>query len=316
MNLSLSVIIPAYNVAEYITDSICSALAQTFSDLEVIVVDDGSTDATYEMAASVKSDRLRIIRQTNAGPAVARNTGIRAAQGEYIGFLDADDLWYPDKAQRHLEVMQRLQDVDLTFAWWRVIDENGRDTGRTGKPRQERIGFDELLLQNTTGNGSTVVARKAAIEQAGFFDTGFTGIADHHLWLQISRIRERNIYCIREVLSDYRMRTNQLTKDWQAMLNDWEKLMAAMALQESARVAGIEVRARARFARYLAYLAYEAGDHTMARRFLLQALRAEPALMGDRGSWITIAAVSCTVLPTKIHRWLAASVKDLRMQSR
>jgi glycosyltransferase involved in cell wall biosynthesis len=313
MQVALSVIIPAFNVENYIIAAIQSALDQSDIDVEVIVVDDGSTDRTCQRAASVSNDRLRIIRQPNAGPSAARNAGIRLARGEFIGFLDGDDLWYPNKAMRHVQVMKTLPEVDLTFAWWRVIDDGGRDTGRRGKPRQDRIDFEELMVQNTTGNCSTVVARKRAIEQAGFFDPDYASLADHHLWLRIARLRDRNILCVRDILSAYRMRAHQLTKDWPRMLREWERLMAEMTILEPRRVVAVATRAQARYARYLAYLAYESGDHPMARRFLREAVCLQPVILGDSGTWVTLAAVLCTVLPARVHDWLAATIKEFRI---
>lgn len=313
MSIVMSVIIPAYNAEQYIVPAIRSALSQSLEDIEVILIDDGSTDTTHEKALALQCAKLRIIRQSNEGECAARNTGIRVARGKYIGFLDADDLWHPHKAQRHVEVMEKHEKADLTFAWWRVIDEKGRDTGRRGTPQEQWIGFQELLLKNVAGNGSTVVARRTAIEEAGLFDPNITGMGDHDLWLRIARLRFKNVFCIREILSDYRIRADQLTKDWQKMLSNWEKLMAKMMMLEPKTVAQLEAQVRRRYEMYLAYLAHESDDHLAAREFLFRALQGEPALLLDRSSWITTGAVLCTFLPAEVHRWLADTVKDLRM---
>jgi len=313
MSVLMSVVIPAYNVEAYIVPAINSVLTQTVSDLEVIVVDDGSTDGTYQKAESLRSKRVTVLWQPHAGPSVARNLGILASRGRYIGFLDADDFWQPRKAQRHLDVMQRLGDIDLSFAWWRVIDEKGRDTGRRGKPRPGRIAFRELIVENLTGNGSTVVARKSAIEDAGYFDVSFTAMEDHDLWLRIARLQSKNVFCIGEVLSDYRMRPQQATKDWRKLLMNWERLMAKMWTLDPESMTEVHHQASARYRRYLAYMAYEADDQSDARRFLFEALKIKPSLLGDPGSWITTAAVLCTYLPEKIHRGLAEMVKAFRM---
>ena len=100
------------------------------------------------------------------------------------------------------------------------------------------------------------------------------------------------------------------------MLFNWEKLMAKMIMLEPKKVAEVEARVRSRYDRYLAYLAHEAGDHIFARKFLFRALRAEPGLLLDQRSWVTTAAVLCTYFPEKVHRWLADTVKDLRMLKR
>ncbi len=108
----ISVIIPCYNNKPYIRECLNSVLSQTFSDYEVIVVDDGSTDGTGEIIQNYLP-RVRYLRQSNQGPAAARNAGIEAASGEYIAFQDADDLWYPEK----LEMQLKFMEANPRFAW-------------------------------------------------------------------------------------------------------------------------------------------------------------------------------------------------------
>src|SRR5437773_3781756 len=112
MNVTVSVVIPTYNYARYLPEAIDSALAQTHAPLEVIVVDDGSTDDTPRVLA-VYGDRIRVIRQANRGPGAARNTGIAAARGEYVGFLDADDVWLPRKLELQMARFEADQGLGL-----------------------------------------------------------------------------------------------------------------------------------------------------------------------------------------------------------
>jgi glycosyltransferase involved in cell wall biosynthesis len=311
MSVTLSVVIPAFNVEKYILSAIQSVLDQTYKDLEVIVVNDGSTDSTAEVAASVQDKRLKIISQENTGLPGARNAGIRVAQGKYVGFVDGDDFWYPPKAAIHIEVLEKYPDIDLTFSWWKVVNEFSGDTGRFGNIPQNRIGLEELLLRNNA-NTSTVIARKEILEKAGFFDQTLTSLEDIDLWLRIARLKPKNFFCIQRILSAYRMRPGQMSKDWQRMLENWERVLNKIKMLEPERVSKVEYESRARFNRYLAYLAYEAHDYSSARRFLYQALTMRPDLFFDRQAWFTIAAVVCTFLPKKIHLSLAASVKNLR----
>src|SRR3954466_14096555 len=106
MTPDISIVVPAYNVAGYLAEALRSALAQKGVTLEVIVVDDGSTDGTSKVIALFAGDpRLRVIRQANAGLPAARNTGVAAATGRYVGFLDGDDVWLDGKAARHVELL-------------------------------------------------------------------------------------------------------------------------------------------------------------------------------------------------------------------
>src|SRR5271170_1724815 len=110
-----SVVIPVFNGGEYLERAIASVLRQTLRDFEVIVVDDGSTDGAVDRAMLIKDSRLTILSQPNAGAPTALNRGVSAARGEYIAFLDADDLWAPDKLQRQAESLIAHPEVDVTF---------------------------------------------------------------------------------------------------------------------------------------------------------------------------------------------------------
>ncbi len=112
----VSVIMPTYNYGRYIADAVRSILAQTFGDFEIVVVDDGSTDNTPEILAGMAEPRLRVIRQENAGTPAARNRGREMAQGQYITWLDADDMWRPTFLERHLAVLEAEPSVGFSFS--------------------------------------------------------------------------------------------------------------------------------------------------------------------------------------------------------
>lgn len=315
MNPLLSVIITAYNEGDYLREAVRSVQRQTLSNLEIILVDDGSTGRTREVVESLNGEpRLQIIRQKNQGPSAARNAGLKLARGKYVGFLDGDDLWAPDKAASQVAIMEEDPQVDLTFAWWRVVDEQGKDTGRRGKPNKQEIQLEDLIRRNLLGSTSNVIARKEALFQAGLFDPSLRAAEDMEFWIRVARLREGNLGGIPRVLLDYRLRSGQLSKNWQKMLEDWERVLAKIRTLEPQRVAAVEYEARAISNRYISYLAYEAEDYPTARTFLYRALRMKPGFLLDRGSWFTIAGVMCTLLPEAIHRPLARSVTGLRMK--
>jgi glycosyltransferase involved in cell wall biosynthesis len=165
-NLSLvSAVIPVYNGEQYLAEAIASVLAQDYRPLEVIVVDDGSTDRSGEIAQSYPL--VRCIRQPHLGVSAARNAGIAAAGGEFIAFLDADDVWMPDKLTVQVGYLLAHPDVGFAFARQRFLFEQGVDAPRWYP--------QELLTQGHAGFvPSTLVARKAVFERAGGFDTALS----------------------------------------------------------------------------------------------------------------------------------------------
>jgi glycosyltransferase involved in cell wall biosynthesis len=219
----LSVVIPAYNVAAFIGDAVRSALAQTLDDLEVVVVDDGSTDATPEILAGIDDPRLRVIRQPNAGLAAARNSGIRAARGRYLGLLDGDDVWMPRKAELQVEVLKRETDVTLTFSHSAYLDEDGTPNGLLLSADLAEPGWRDLVLRNHLGNGSTPIGRTADFLSAGLFDERLrTALEDYEMWPRMLRRTGRRCMLVPEVLTGYRIRGDSLSVRFDGFLRQAE----------------------------------------------------------------------------------------------
>jgi glycosyltransferase involved in cell wall biosynthesis len=310
----LSVIITAFNEGDYLLEAVRSVQSQTFANLEIILVDDGSRGHTKEVIDSLANEpRLRIIRQANQGPSAARNTGLLAAASEYVGFLDGDDLWYPDKASRQIEILEQQPSVDLTYSWVRVVDENGHDTGRRRKPNTHLL-LKDLVSQNRVGSTSNIIARKEALIAAGLFDQDLRAAVDLEFYFRMARIREGNLRGVPQILLDYRIRRGQITKDWQTLFREWEKAIAKIRNLEPEIVAAVEYETYAIQKRYLAYLAYEGNDYPEARRLLFEALRLKPNLLLDQASFFTITGILSTYLPRKMHAALAKSVQNIRVK--
>jgi len=187
----VSVIVPAYNAQATLAAALRSALQQSVPPLEVVVVDDGSADGTAAVAEAF-GPKVRLIRQANGGPGSARNTGIRAARGAWIGLLDADDIWLPTKLERQLAL-----DDDARIGIIACLSDK---PGQTCPPE---IGFDQLWKDNLLVN-STVLMRRAAWEQAGSYDEAraLISVEDYNLWLRIAAARWR-ILTRQEVLARY-----------------------------------------------------------------------------------------------------------------
>ena len=183
----VSVVIPAYNYGRYLRCAIDSALAQSFANLEVIVVDDGSTDDTPAIVRSCPDPRVRYLHQANAGLSAARNTGIREARAPFIALLDADDLWLPGMLAAAMERFASLpKEAGVVACASTRVDVDGRPIG--GKaffPSGDRwFTASEIVLQSRF-MPSTVVARREAYAECGEFDTTLRSSEDRDMWIRI-----------------------------------------------------------------------------------------------------------------------------------
>ena len=188
-SIYFSVIIPAYNAAHLISDALKSVLAQTADDYEIIVVNDGSPDtAEFEKALEPYLNDITYIRRANGGPGAARNTGIRAARGEFIAFLDSDDQWVPTHLAEMREFLQSDPTLDLVYGDAVDFGESANEgvTTMYANPSEGLVTFESLVLCKCTVVGSTVVARRQALIDAGLFDESFMQGEDFDLWARLA----------------------------------------------------------------------------------------------------------------------------------
>lgn len=184
----VSVIIPTFNRARYLTEAVESVLGQTFSDLELIVVDDGSTDETPALLARVTDPRLRVLRQENRGISAAMNAGLRAARGHYVARLDSDDVWFADLLARSLDVLDASSDIDVVYSRARAMSADGT-------PREHYLGLplrfpDDALLSLAWGDPTcniTAVASRGCFASAGPYDETLRTHEDWDMWLRVAR---------------------------------------------------------------------------------------------------------------------------------
>lgn len=310
----VSVIIPAYNIAPFIAFAVESVLTQDFTELEVIVVDDGSTDGTAAELSRFHDDRLKVMKQDNAGEARTRNIGIERTSAPFVAFLDGDDFWDHSKLTVHVNFLKAHPDIDLTFSHSCVVDEAGKSLGRFSQAARGVVPFRELFIENVVSNGSAVVMRREALLSAGMFDPDLVSAADHELWLRVALLRPNNVFCIPQVLTYYRMREGQLTKDWRRMERGWLKLVEKMRVLAPFEVSQVEGRARCRYYRYLAYIAYESHKFNESRSLLRDAIRANRIeLLTDRRMWILTAALLMQlVLPRRVYTRLDTVARNYR----
>lgn len=213
----VSVIIPAYNAIKYLPASINSVLAQTYPSFEVIVIDDGSTDCTSEWFDQLTDPdpRVKLISQTNQGNCAARNIGIAHAQGEYIAFLDADDLWASTKLAKQVAILEQNPDVGLVYTWVERIDQNEKSLGKPFESNLSGNIWEKLLDRNVIATSSTMI-RRCCFDNVGKFDENLKSfVEDWDLWLRIAACYQ--IKVIPEYLLQYRECPTSISKNWQAM---------------------------------------------------------------------------------------------------
>lgn len=207
----VSVIIAAYNAQNYIGRAIESVLDQTVEDLELIVVDDGSTDRTPDVIHKFDDTRIRSFCQSNAGQTVAKNRGIRESTGRYVGFCDADDYWHPQKLEKQLPVFERSPDIAVVYSSERSIDESGAALPDRVEARRRGDVLDALFVDNFIPFGTALVRRDRLTEVGGFDESLRMGI-DWDLWLRIAA-RYRFDY-VPDDLYIYRKWAGQMSTNW------------------------------------------------------------------------------------------------------
>ncbi len=208
----VSVIVPAYNAASYIGDAVDSALRQTHADTEIVVVDDGSTDGTGDRLRAF-GNRITVHRQTNSGVAAARNRGARAATGEWLAFLDADDEWLPEKLDRQLAAVPQHMVYSDRF-----------NVGARGElpaiqshvtPMHHGDLFLRLLLEGNFVTASSVMVRRSLFETVGGFCEGLHGTEDWDLWVRIAA--SHRIDFVDEPLVRYRFHAGGISRNYRRM---------------------------------------------------------------------------------------------------
>jgi glycosyltransferase involved in cell wall biosynthesis len=236
------VIIPAYNTAPFISEALQSVFAQTFRDFEVIVINDGSPD-TEELKAVIAPNRRSIvyIEQENRGLAGARNTGIHAARGEFVAFLDSDDCWLPELLNEQLSLLRQDPMADLVYADAAIFGEHISGTSTSlmqshRAPSEVPVTFESLLAERCQVIVTTAVARKQVLLDAGLFDEALQAVEDYDLWLRLAH-RGARIRYQRKVLARYRIRSGSLsssqTRMYQNLVRVLEKAGRTLDLPES-----------------------------------------------------------------------------------
>ncbi len=315
----VSVIIPVYAAEQYIAATLKSVLEQTYRNFEVLIIDDGGLDRSIEICRQFQDPRIKIITQKNRGLAGARNTGIRNAQGDYLAFLDADDLWLPEKLEKHVEHLEKSPFVGISYCCSAFIDESGTPLGIYQTPKLKGITIPNLLCRNPISNGSAPVIRREVFEEIKFqeniygtvedfyFDDSFRASEDIECWFRIAIKTNWKLEGIPEALTLYRVNSGGLSASVYKQLDSWEKVIEKTRTYAPELVAQWENSARAYQYRYLARRAITLKDGKTATKLFHQALATHWRILLEEPSRtiLTAAAVYLLwLLPQSFYRWI------------
>jgi glycosyltransferase involved in cell wall biosynthesis len=246
----VSVVVPAYNAEATLDETLRSVRAQTHRALEIIVVDDGSIDATYEIArrhASVDA-RVMVARQDNAGVATARNHGWRLSRSDWVAFVDADDLWAPTKIERQLAALQSGGDrVGLVYCWFAKIDHASRIVDTHHAPRWHGDVTAPIVMSNFVGNGSAALIRRDALVAAGGFDASLQARGAHGCedYLLYYRVAEAYHFALApQHLVGYRCLPHNMSSNRPRMLRSWLLVHDEVIAQHPEKARGAKQGAR------------------------------------------------------------------------
>lgn len=270
----VSVVIPAYGLPDYLNEAVRSVLEQTFTDYEIIVVDDCSPEGVvgaYQLPAEA---RLIVHEERHGAASATRNSGLRVARGKYVAFLDQDDIWLPEKLAKHVEAMEKSPDAGLSFSHYTTVDEKLTPLPDQRPPRRYvRDPLRKLLSGCFIRTPSAVVIRRDVLEKCGLFDESILGASDWDCYLRIAR--EHSFLAIPERLILYRMHPSQLHKNHEMMRGAKYKIMEktlAWARSERASVLSTVRQRYSRILRQAAKAQIAGGDPDGAVATLKQAI--------------------------------------------
>lgn len=301
----VSIVVPVYNGERTLAATLDSVWAQTFGDFELLVVNDGSTDGTGALLAGQSDPRLQVIDGRHGGASASRNRGVAQARGEFVAFLDGDDLWTADKLARQVAALAATPDAALAYSWTDLIDESGRIIQQGSHVVANGRVYPLLASRNFLDCGSTPLIRRsalleaAALVEAGPFDESLRGGEDWDLWL---RIAERQAFvCVPAVQVHYRVHGGSAVSKVEQQVRDVRTVIArAVArLPVSAERERIEQTATANLYKYVAVRLARTGstrtDGAQILRYGWQYIRTTPELWPHLGKVALILAAGAAL---------------------
>ena len=342
--VKVSVVIPTYNGLTFLPETIASVMAQTFQDFELLLIDDGSSDGTAEWVAqfnqlqslqaksiialdsqttdSQANHQIRFFQQQRGGVSAARNLGIQNAVGEFVAFLDADDLWVPTKLARQVDYLIQNPQVGLVHGWIALMDEAGTLTGRVLSSHPEDSSLARLLTKNSVAC-QTVMVRRSCFEQAGVFDSKADTVEDWDVWMRVARFYP--IVVLPEVLAHYRQVETSLSRSHERMVPTYEYVIEKnyeFCRDELIRLGLNDRKLKSKsYASAYQCLSWKAlqckfPDVKQAYGYQSRALRYRPKIVLTLEYWRLLAAIGLkALLPSKRYQLLQTFFYGVRSRS-
>lgn len=299
----ISVIVPAYNAEATILETIRSIQNQTFTDFELIVINDGSTDGTLALLEQVQDARLRVFSYPNGGLPVARNRGIQRATGEFISFIDADDLWTADKLERQLQALRQHPEAGVAYSWTAFID--GQSQFLYAREPLAFAGnvYPQLLIDNFISNGSNILLRRQLIEAIGDFDPTLKSGEDWDFYIRLASKTQFAVVPQYQIL--YRKSSASMSSKVGVMEANILTVIDRAFQKAPPELQGLRNPTLANNYRFFAKLHFEhAGDRQglqAAAQRLTKAIRLHPQILRDRETFsLIIKLLVVQLLPAKL----------------
>lgn len=287
----VSVIIPAYNAERFIGHTLNSVLSQTYQNIEILVVDDGSQDRTAEIVQSIaqNDDRVFLLQQSNAGVAAARNLAIQKSSGQYIAPIDADDIWYHQKLEKQVQcLLEADPSVGLVYAWSVYIDEQGLIIGTYNAHdffyvhNVEGEVYTAMVYRNFIGNASVPLIRRACFDQVGGYNCQLKqqdaqGCEDWDIYLRVAECYQFRV--VPEFLIGYRQVTGSMSDNSTSMARSYNLVMLDVQKRHPDIPTAIFNWSGSYFYNYLLGRSYGVGNHWSSIIWLYKALRLDYTLL-------------------------------------
>ncbi len=282
-NKLISVVIPAYNAEKTIQKSIKSVLLQDYSEIELIVVDDGSTDKTVRLVwemrklCSQRNIKMSLISQKNTGVSQARNRGFKEVTGDYVAFLDADDEWLPNKLSVHADHLDQSETIGLSFARVNFMSIEG-GIRKSSKHSSNTIKPEDCLSSNPTISPSNWVVRKKAYQEINGFKVSMTHAEDQDFLIRLLKSTSFHIKGLDQVLVNYTTSEQGLSADIEAMYLGW--LMLMESLQNEEGIVPLYSQHHSEYCLFLAKRATQVSAKTsMAWKYFVKVMFSKPSLI-------------------------------------
>lgn len=310
----ISVIIPVYNGEKTIKQTVESVLNQTIKDLEIIIINDGSQDSTLEIISRIQDCRIKVFSYPNTGSSASRNRGISRSSGEYISFIDADDLWIPDKLEAQLKALQENPEAAVAYSWTDCIDESGNFLGKGSYLSFNGNIYANLLLTNFIDSGSNVLIRTDALKRVGYFEESRHFSEDWDLWLRLAA--SYNFVAVSKPQILYRISSNSKSVNLLQMESDSIEVIEQACNRNPTYSASLKQLSKGNFYKYLLFrslkLSHNKKNMLISGKFLWQSVISDPSLLRTKVIWkIGLKIITQLLLPQKISDTMSNKIKML-----